>query len=198
MSAFKTVTVLEALRTFPVSKKGIMVLEHEIPQAVYRTRGGRTTRDEFAAPQTHGEIIGYSVYSGRNADGEYSRVVAHKATSHVMTIIGIKGEFAMSPEVDKVLFKDFSATEIGNVGGMEQLAAHLCMIHLGHHPLKLDTIYGKFVEDNGELILEWLPDLSIVPYLSKFYAHEMCLIDQERPIAQQIRGTLHLSSTELF
>lgn len=198
MSSFKTVTVLEALRTFPVSKKGFMVLEHEIPQAVYKTRGGRTTRDERATPLTHGEIIGYSVYTGRNADGEYSRVVAHKATSHVMTIIAIKGQFEMTAAVNDVLFKDFSATEIANVGGMDALAAHLCMMYLGHRSADPESIYGKFVKNSGELILEWLPNLSIVPYLSKFYAHEMCLIDQDRPIATQIRGTLYLSATELF
>lgn len=198
MSAFKTVTVLEALRTFPVSKSGVMVLEHEIPQAVYRTRGGRTARDERAEPQTHGEIIGYSVYSGRNANGDYTRVVAHKATSHVMVIIGIKGQFEMTNAVDDVLFKHFSETEIGNVGGRAQLAANLCMIYLGHHPRNSDTIYGKFVDDNEELVLEWLPHFSVVPYLSKFYAHEMCLIDDAKPIASQIRGTLHLSKTELF
>ncbi len=197
MSAFKTVTVLEALRTFPVAN-GIMVLEHEVPQAVYRTRAGRTARDEHATPLTHGEIIGYSVYSGRNAEGNYTRVVAHKATSHVMTIIGIKGQFEMTDKVNDVLFKDFSATEIANIGDMDQLAAHLCMMYLGHRSSDPESIYGKFVKKNGELVLEWLPNLSIVPYLSKFYAHEMCLIDKDRPVASQIRGTLNLSSTELF
>jgi hypothetical protein len=126
MAVFDPIVVLEALRVADVVNNR-MTLQHEVPQPSYKTKSGRTYS---AADKTEEAITGYSIYSGSNAGGPYTRVVAHKDDSHVMQIIA--------------------------------------------------------VDDEGK------------PYITKFNAHEMCLVGKHANIEKAINAHPALRATHLF
>lgn len=198
MSAFDVTTVLEALRTQLVDRNG-MLLQYEVPQPVYKTVKDRTYRDERAKDKTEESIIGYSVYTGTNAGGDYKRVVAHKGQSHVMHIIAVKASVKMDEKMNAILSKHFLATELLDNGGAEGMAGRLLMDYLGK-PVggnKSET-FERFFDGNADLLESWLPLMTITPYLSKFNAHEMLTIGKHDSIDDAIKACKNLTSTHLF
>lgn len=197
MAVTDTTTVLEVLRTFPV-KGNRMVLGYEVPQPVYRTFMGRTFRDEQAEPLTEGEIIGYSVYRGANANGDYSRVVAHKGDSHVMHIIAVKTNVELNDEIVKALKDFFSVTELLDNGGDEEEAGRLLMMYLGKSVNWPTAAEKEFVEKHSDKLEKWLPRLTTTPYMSKFNTHEMCTIGKHSTIEEAIRAHDKLHNAYFF
>lgn len=198
MSAFDVTTVLEALRTQSIDRNR-MTLQYEVPQPVYKTVGDRTFRDPRAKDKTEEGIIGYSVYTDRNAHGEYKRVVAHKDHSHVMHIIAVKASVKMDEKMNAILSKHFLATELLDNGGAEGMAGRLIMDYVGK-PVggnKSET-FERFFDGHDELLESWLPLLTITPYLSKFNAHDMLVIGKHDNIDDAINACSKLSSIYLF
>lgn len=195
MSAFDVTTVLEALRVADVVGNR-MTLQYEVPQPSYQTKLGRSIRQ---ADKTEEGIIGYSVYTDRNAQGEYKRVVAHKDDSHVLHIIAIKATVDMAVEMTALLDKSFPVTELLEHGGAEGMAGRLVMDYLGK-PVSGEKSenFHRFFDANPDRLESWTSRLTITPYLSKFPAHEMCLIGKHSSIDTAIQAHPKLSSTFLF
>jgi hypothetical protein len=198
MSAFDVTTVLEALRTQPVDRNG-MLLQYEVPQPVYKTTGGRTFRDPKANDVTEENIIGYSVYMGRNAHGDYERVVAHKGQSHVMHDIAVKTSVQMNDTIAALISKNFTTTEVLDAGSTEGLVGRLLMDYLGKPVLgPKSEAFERFFDGHHSKLESWVPLLTITPYLSKFNVHDMLWLGKHDTIEAAINACSKLRGTHLF
>lgn len=158
---------------------GWMTMEHEIKMANWRTEMGRTFVDPDQPYTTHERITGYSLYSGHNAGGEFTRVVAHKSASHVMTFIKIRVDLDIDGFKESDLLLKVFGPQFSELGGTRPILEQLIMAHLhGLDCVPHAKAMKLFLDQHADIVDRWAVDLgaTFTPILSKDHAHEMLMV----------------------
>lgn len=199
MNISKAPIVADVLRDFPNEGNGWMILKHESPQPNYTTKGGRTYQSEGDPDILESRIAGYSLYTSKNAGGEYNLMVAHKPGSHAMTAIKV----ATSVDMDKVqaivkTIRDFfTQEEINSVGGESDLIGLLLTLHKYGYT-DGNEARTEYVNKNAGLLEKHLGELTLTPFLSDACAHEMLAVHEGETVEEAVKKTGSLSKTVWF